>query len=145
MNKVKRGGLCGRHGAKVKRCSSEGCTNHAMKGGVCVRHGVKVKKRCNSEGCTNQAYIGGVCVRHGAKVKQCSGEGCTNAAKRGGVCYRHGAYRNTNDESTEFGSGFDMTQSSPNKLASRAAAREGQEGDSVPGEVSFLCREIVEV
>jgi hypothetical protein len=28
-----------RHGAKEKRCSSEGCTNKAIKGGVCWRHG----------------------------------------------------------------------------------------------------------
>jgi hypothetical protein len=30
-----------RHGAKVKRCSSEGCTNKAKRGGVCIRHGAK--------------------------------------------------------------------------------------------------------
>jgi hypothetical protein len=28
-----------RHGAKVKRCSSEGCKNYAQKGGVRVKHG----------------------------------------------------------------------------------------------------------
>jgi hypothetical protein len=28
-----------RHGAKVKLCSSDGCTNFAKNGGVCVRHG----------------------------------------------------------------------------------------------------------
>ncbi len=28
-----------KHGAKVKRCSVEGCTNHSKKGGVCKRHG----------------------------------------------------------------------------------------------------------
>jgi hypothetical protein len=27
-----------RHGAKLKRCSSDGCTSHAQKGGVCKRH-----------------------------------------------------------------------------------------------------------
>ena len=27
------------HGAKVKRCSSEGCTNQAKQRGVCKRHG----------------------------------------------------------------------------------------------------------
>eukprot|EP00984_Skeletonema_dohrnii_P004530 scaffold1601_cov122-Skeletonema_dohrnii-CCMP3373.AAC.3 len=26
---------------KVKKCSSEECTNHAQKGGVCLRHGAK--------------------------------------------------------------------------------------------------------
>jgi hypothetical protein len=46
--------VCRRHGGKVKRCSSEGCTNGAVKGGVCKRHGAKVK-RCSSNGRTNQA------------------------------------------------------------------------------------------
>ena len=29
---------CVRHGAKVKLCSSEGCTNYAQRGGLCRRH-----------------------------------------------------------------------------------------------------------
>ena len=33
----------------------------------------------------------------------------------------------------------------PNQRAFRATVGEGQEGDSVPGEVAFLCEEIVEV
>ena len=28
-----------RHGAKFKRCSSEGCTNQYQRGGLCRRHG----------------------------------------------------------------------------------------------------------
>ena len=28
-----------KHGAKVKQCSTEGCTNKVVKGGVCWRHG----------------------------------------------------------------------------------------------------------
>ena len=28
-----------KHGAKVKLCNSEGCTNQVQKGGVCCRHG----------------------------------------------------------------------------------------------------------
>ena len=28
-----------RHGAKVKRCSSDGCNNQVQKGGVCIKHG----------------------------------------------------------------------------------------------------------
>ena len=91
---------------------------------------------------------GGVCIRHGAKVKRCSSEGCTNQAQNGGVCKRDGAYRTNNDDSTAFGSKLDMTtatQTLPNQHASRSTAREGQEGDSVPVEVSILCQEIVEV
>eukprot|EP00985_Skeletonema_marinoi_P024831 scaffold17643_cov67-Skeletonema_marinoi.AAC.1 len=93
-NHVVKGGVCVKHGAKVeaKRCSSEGCTNVARKGGVCWRHGAKVEaKRCSSEGCTNHVVKGGVCVKHGAKVKLCSSEGCTNQAQKGGVCKKHGA------------------------------------------------------
>jgi hypothetical protein len=52
-----------RHGAKVRRCSSEGCSNQAVKGGVCMRHGAKTK-RCSHEGCTNRAVKEGMCRRH---------------------------------------------------------------------------------
>ena len=31
-----------RHGAEIKLCSSEECTNHIVKGGVCTRHEGKV-------------------------------------------------------------------------------------------------------
>eukprot|EP00984_Skeletonema_dohrnii_P000300 scaffold96_cov77-Skeletonema_dohrnii-CCMP3373.AAC.5 len=58
----------------AKMCSAEGCSNQAKKGGVCIRHGAKVKvKRCSSEGCTNQAQNGGVCCRHGASRTPCDG------------------------------------------------------------------------
>ena len=70
-----------KQGAKVKICSSEGCTNLSRKGGVCVKHGAAwIKKICSSEGCTNIAQKGGVCIRHGAKkkIKRCSSDGCTN-------------------------------------------------------------------
>ena len=33
--------MCIRHGAKVKLCSFEGCTNQVVKIGVCIRHGAK--------------------------------------------------------------------------------------------------------
>jgi hypothetical protein len=90
-NQVIKGGVCVRHGAKVKQCSEEGCTKQAQNGyGVCVQHGAKVKL-CSSEGCPNQARNGGVCMKHGAKVKRCSIEECTNFAQNGGVCVKHGA------------------------------------------------------
>jgi hypothetical protein len=87
----KTGGVCARHGAKVKRCGHEGgCTNYAQKGGVCVRHGAKAK-RCRHQGCSKIAKQGGVCVRHGAivKVKRCGHAGCNNIIKKGGVCRSH--------------------------------------------------------
>jgi len=72
-----------KHGAKVKLCSSDGCTNISRKGGVCMRHGAKVThKRCSAEGCTNQVQRGGVCKKHGAKLKLGSKEGCTNKATK---------------------------------------------------------------
>ena len=86
-------------------------------------------------------------MRHGAKIKLCNSEGCTNYAQKGGVCKRHGAHRNIQDESTAFGSEFEMTtatQTLPSQRASRAAVR-GQEDSSVPGEVSVFSREIVQV
>jgi hypothetical protein len=89
-----------------------------------------------------------LCIKHGAKKQRCNSEACTNQVQRGGVCKRHGAYRNTHDESTVFGSEYEKTtatQTLPNHRASRAAIRGGQEGISVPGEVTILCQEIVEV
>ena len=126
------------HGAKIKLCRSEGCTNQAQKGGVCVRHGAK-HKRCSIDGCTKYPQKGGVCIRHGVR---CIIEGCTNGAVRGGVCIRHGAYRNTQDESTAFGSEHQNSSTAnstlPNKRASRSTL-------ILPSEVTILCQEIVEV
>jgi hypothetical protein len=65
------------HGAKVKfyQCSHEGCTSLARNGGVCKKHGAKVKL-CSQERCNNQAVKGGVCRRHGAnKLRQNAPEG----------------------------------------------------------------------
>ena len=150
-NGAVKGGVCIRHGAtktKKKKCSSEGCTNQAQKGGVCIRHGATwTKKQCSSEGCTNQVIRGGVCVRHGAKKKQCSIEGCTKVSKRGGVCNKHGAYRNAQDESTAFGSEFEMTTTTqtPTNQRDSGAIPICSGRRSVPGEVTILCEEIVEV
>ena len=86
-NKAHKGGVCIRHGAKLKRCSCEGCTNRALRQGVCVKQGAKwTKKKCSIEGCASYAIKGGVCMKHGTKRKQCSSEGCTSYAKKGGVC-----------------------------------------------------------
>ena len=61
------GGVCTKHGALIKRCSSEGCTNQAKRRGLCVKHGAKVK-RCSIEGCTKSSSEKRVSVRHGAKL-----------------------------------------------------------------------------
>jgi hypothetical protein len=84
-NYTQQGGVCIAHGAKVKRCSHEGCVRYVVQGGVCATHGAKrYKKRCSHEGCANGAVQGGVCFRHCVKVKYCSHEGCTNKAVKGG-------------------------------------------------------------
>ena len=75
-----------------KQCSYEGCTNVAQAGGVCTRHGAKLK-RCSRDRCTNQAQKLDLCTKHGAKRKLCSYEGCSNVAQKGGVCEKHGAKR----------------------------------------------------
>ncbi len=78
-------------------------------------------------------------------------EGCTNYALHGGggVCIRHGhglsitihtmnlLHLNPNSKDYRF--------SNPPNLRSARAAIRGQEGRSVPGVVTILCREIVEV
>ena len=78
---------------QVRRlCSVEGCTKQAKKGGICIRHGAKVRK-CSHEGCTNNALKSGLCIRHGAKItrRTCKFQGCTNKVQCAGVCFRHGA------------------------------------------------------
>ena len=89
-NQVRCGGMCMKHGAKKKLCSSDGCTNGAVNGGVCKTHGAKVKL-CSSEGCTNYSKKGGVCIKHGAVMKRCKIEGCTSHIQSRGLCKRHGA------------------------------------------------------
>ena len=88
-NQVRCGGVCMKHGAKKKLCSSDGCTNGAVNGGVCKTHGAKVKL-CSSEGCTNYSKKGGVCIKHGAVMKRCKIEGCTSHIQSRGLCKRHG-------------------------------------------------------
>ena len=76
-----------------RRCSADECANIAVNGGVCVKHGAKVKT-CSHEGCTNNVQKQGVCIKHGAKVTKkrmaCNHEGCTNWIRKRGVCRRHG-------------------------------------------------------
>jgi hypothetical protein len=104
---------------------------------VCIKHGAKVKP-CSSEGCTSFAQKGLVCVKHGAKIKRCSSEGCTNQVVKGGVCRRHGAYHDSHEESTaftsRFGSEFDKTTlTHPNQRTPDASSAQ----DSVPEEVAI--------
>ena len=40
-----RGGVCVKHGARVKSSSQDGSDNQVQQGGVCVKHGARVAKR----------------------------------------------------------------------------------------------------
>ena len=69
----------------------KGAKQHfAQKVGVCTRHGAKVK-RCSTEECTNKVFDEGVgvCIRHGAKIIRCSTEGCTVNVVQKEVRIRH--------------------------------------------------------
>jgi hypothetical protein len=40
---------------KRKNCSQDGCSNKVKQGGVCVQHGARVKrKNCSQDGCDKQ-------------------------------------------------------------------------------------------
>ena len=89
---VQKGGLCGRHGAKVKQCGNEGCTKQAKRGGHCLRHGGWVNvKLCSHKSCTSKARVkGGLCKRHGATVKHWGHEGCARNPSKGEFCRMRG-------------------------------------------------------
>ena len=80
----------------LQTCKVIECTNKVVKGGVCIRHGAR-RKLCtyskNGVKCTSYAHKGGLCTTHGAKKKRCSSVECTNQARKGGLCRHHGAYR----------------------------------------------------
>eukprot|EP00984_Skeletonema_dohrnii_P037570 scaffold39763_cov250-Skeletonema_dohrnii-CCMP3373.AAC.1 len=42
------------HGAKVERCSTEGCRNQNVDGGMCRGHGAKRACSADGDGCTNR-------------------------------------------------------------------------------------------
>jgi len=65
-----------------KLCSADGCANIIVNGGVCKRHGARVKL-CSKDECTKQAQIGGLCLRHGAMRK--TGGMCSKQPYRNNV------------------------------------------------------------
>ncbi len=91
--KVKQGGLCIGHGAKVSKihaCLHEGCSKWAQIGELCIGHGGKKLIRfCKHEGCSNQVYSDGVCNKHGPKRTPCAHKGCPKLASMGGICLTH--------------------------------------------------------
>lgn len=64
---------------------------------------------------------------------------CKNQAEKGGLC-KNGAYCDANDESTAFGSEFEMTTVAQSHLNDEDAS-EGRGGESVPVEVTIICQE----
>ena len=79
------------------------------------------------------AQNAGVCIRHGAQKQ----------AKRGRVFKRQGKYLSTNnDESTAFGSEFEMTTAAATQsIRDDCASGAGQEGRGAPREVTILCQD----
>jgi hypothetical protein len=65
------------------------------------------------------------------------------------VCWRHGANRNPHNGSTAFGSEFERTTATlplrNHHHTSIAVITTHEEERNVPGEVTILCQEIVEV
>ena len=70
------------------KCSVDECKNCSLSGGVCRKHGAKLK-RCSVDGCENKSVKCGVCLKHGAEYKSCSVDGCENKSQKDGVCKKH--------------------------------------------------------
>ena len=132
-NQVVNGGVCIRHGAKVKRCNVVGCPNQVLNGGVCFSHGAK-KYICSVDECTSQVRWRGLCGWHGAKLKQyrqqCQFQHpthrCTTIATYDGFCYMHHHHRNNRgNESNQVKVG--MNQQGNQQIES-AADSDNEEG-----------------
>eukprot|EP00985_Skeletonema_marinoi_P020057 scaffold11740_cov123-Skeletonema_marinoi.AAC.1 len=72
--------------SKKKKCSISQCTKQAKVGGLCMKHGGKVKYRfCNAAHCSNVTQKGGYCKRHFNILVEgvgASGEGGSNKKRR---------------------------------------------------------------
>ena len=72
--------------SKKKKCSISQCTKQAKVGGLCMKHGGKVKYRfCNAPHCSNVTQKGGYCKRHFNILVEgvgASGEGGSNKKRR---------------------------------------------------------------
>ena len=56
---------CKSSSQRKKKCSMPECTKQAKVGGLCMKHGGKVKYRfCHAMGCSNVTQKGGYCKRH---------------------------------------------------------------------------------
>jgi len=64
------GGLCIKHGAKRKRCKSEGCTKTIKKGGFCSKHGTP-RPKCSTVDCPKIAVVKNLhCHKCSLKVRK---------------------------------------------------------------------------
>ncbi|KAF0721777.1 hypothetical protein Ae201684_018920 [Aphanomyces euteiches] len=86
-NKVKRNGVCWRHGG-FRQCTLEGCNKSVKARGLCWAHGGG--KPCQALDCTTPALRYGFCWAHGGG-KRCEVSGCTRPAykRRGNLCSVH--------------------------------------------------------
>ena len=82
---------CKSSSSRKKKCSMPQCTKQAKVGGLCMKHGGKVKYRfCNAIGCNNVTQKGGYCKRHyndfgaagGAAAKATAGDDGSNKKMR---------------------------------------------------------------
>jgi len=81
------GGVCLAHGAKIKRCSRDGCTKFSKKKGLCWRHGTK--SLATSPGKMKlppqptegfEATTAGVIARRGGEIDVCNMQANTSSA-----------------------------------------------------------------
>ncbi|KAF0723836.1 hypothetical protein Ae201684_017331 [Aphanomyces euteiches] len=75
-NKVKRDGVCWRHGG-FRYCTIDGCANRLKARGLCWRHGGG--KPCKTLNCSKTALRFGHCWAHGGG-KRCQVDGCARPA-----------------------------------------------------------------
>ena len=152
-----------------KKCS-DGSTNTAVKGGVCIRHGSKIK-RCSSDGCTKHmlrevCVLGMVRVWNDAAAKDVQRLRGEEFARGTELRSKDAVVKDAQKSSQERRSVHetwsisqctrwiyciwikiweDYCKSDSSSFQSGAIAIGGQEESSVPGEVTILCEEIVEV
>jgi hypothetical protein len=79
--------VCITHGAKLKRCSHEGCNNQALKEGVCITHGASRAKSVPIKQEREEYVLRMVPRGNNASLRDVTLN--TQESQRGGVCTRH--------------------------------------------------------
>ncbi|KAL7454169.1 hypothetical protein ACHAWC_007151 [Mediolabrus comicus] len=120
------------------------CTNKAFKGGVCIKHGAKVKLCTHVDptlgACTKYAQIGGVCFKHGAKVKKKLSDGSTPSGN-GSVRKRSGTSKSSNEEMKKGPWSAEEDQKLKDLVAKYGTKKWSLIANDVPGRIGPQCRE----